>query len=695
MKRITKCFLYFLFLISLCSCNDNTNNPQIPDNEEIKETYEEIKAIDLYSKYTNAGGKATQIQFFDVLNTTQNEYVSIGTESPEKTKSTENIKYVDVLLWKYYIKENNQWNLVSNLMELKSKEEPEGVVTLDFYAINDFHGTVIDSENVPGIAKTSTFLKEKQKVEDTILLSSGDMWQGSSESNNTKGKLVTEWMNDLGFASMTVGNHEFDWSSEYVKTNSQLADFAMLGINVYSRTTNEKVDYCDASTVVEMNGAKVGIIGAIGDCYSSISSSMVEDIKFIVGKELTNLVKNEANRLKTEEDCDLIVYSYHDGVENYDIEISDYVDLVFEGHTHQNYIQQDSKGIYHVQAAGYNKKIGHVEIDLDLKTNDFKVNQIEALNTSEFMNLDEDAFANSLFDKYADEIGSVHEVLGYNSKYRSSTELEQLVADLYLEKGLEKWSSKYNIVLGGGFIKTRSPYDLEKGDVTYSMLQTIFPFDNNLVLCKVSGSKLLSQFINTSNLDYFITFSEYGNSIKSSISSSQTYYIVVDTYTSDYAYNGLTVVDTFDVSGYYARDMLAEYAKAGKFETGAVANLNHKGTIEDPYDISDAIKLANSAGGKNDPNTGYFKVYVSDISSIKTGYTGDLGNFYVTDESGKTMYVYYLSKYQNASSSNNWNGSSELKVGDELIIYGIVYVYNGSPQFGSGNYCISINGKNV
>ena len=41
--------------------------------------------------------------------------------------------------------------------------------------------------------------------------------------------------------------------------------------------------------------------------------------------------------------------------------------------------------------------------------------------------------------------------------------------------------------------------------------------------------------------------------------------------------------------------MLAEYAKAGKFETGAVANLNHKGTIEDPYDISDAIKLANSA----------------------------------------------------------------------------------------------------
>ena len=90
---------------------------------------------------------------------------------------------------------------------------------------------------------------------------------------------------------MTVGNHEFDWGTSYIKTNAGLANFPYLGINVYSNTTNQRVDYLDPSVIINKNGAKIGIIGAIGDCYSSISASMVQDVYFKVGDDLTNLVK--------------------------------------------------------------------------------------------------------------------------------------------------------------------------------------------------------------------------------------------------------------------------------------------------------------------------------------------------------------------------------------------------------------------
>ena len=72
------------------------------------------------------------------------------------------------------------------------------------------------------------------------------------------------------------------------------------------------------------------------------------DIYFKVGNELSNLVKEESQRLRAQ-GCDYIVYSIHDGAEKrgtgsisnsdlagyYDISLSNgYVDLVFEGHTH-------------------------------------------------------------------------------------------------------------------------------------------------------------------------------------------------------------------------------------------------------------------------------------------------------------------------------------------------------------------------
>ena len=497
----------------------------------------------------------------------QKEQSSLNISSEDKSSSKNN---TSTTTSSFSQSSSSQNSSSSNNSSTTSEED--NIVSLELFALNDMHGNVEDSSNGLGIAKTSTLLKTyPDTLDDTLYISQGDMWQGSAPSNLTHGLLVNDWMNQLNFTSMTVGNHEFDWSTSYVKTNAGLAEFPYLGINVYSHETDQRVDYLDPSVIVNKNGVKVGIIGAIGDCYGSIAASMVQDIYFKVGEDLTNLVKQEATRLRNEEGCDMIIYSLHEGSEStssldtpYDTSLSNgYVDLVLEGHTHKNYVLQDSYGVYHIQSAGYNKSINYIKVDVNTTKNTCSVVKTKSIYTNDYKNsLSDDTAALALFTKYEDQISGANEVLGYNSSYRSDAYLEQLVADLYLQYGLSKWGSTYNIYLGGGYIKTRSPYSLSRGDVTYADLLKLFPFNNDLQLCSISGYNLNYKFVNTFSEDYYIKLSSYGEA-NTSINFSATYYVVVDNYTSDYTSNGLTVIENYTAEEFYARDMLAEYIRNG------------------------------------------------------------------------------------------------------------------------------------
>ena len=443
--------------------------------------------------------------------------------------------------------------------------------TFYLYGFNDIHGVFSDTDDNIGVARLSTYLK-KAKDKNTIFLSAGDTWQGSSESNLTGGKIMTEWMNDLGVSAMTLGNHEFDWGEEAIEENAKLANFPFLAINIYDKDTNERVSYAKPSVMVDLGEVQVGIIGAIGNCYSSISGEVSGGFYFKTGSDLTALVKAESERLRAE-GADFIVYSLHDGhdvssssgyISNndlsvyYDIELSDgYVDLVFEGHTHKKYIYKDTEGIYHIQGGGYNQSISKVEVSYNMISGRMKP-YVSTINASLANTMTPDPIVDTLLAKYNNEIAKADEVLGTLPSGLNSTVLRNLVASLYLEAGMERWGDDYDIVLGGGFLSVRNPYDLDAGEVKYRDLQSIFPFDNEIVLCSVSGKKLLSQFINTDNSNYFVAMSTYGKNI--TIDPSKTYYIVVDTYTSTYNYNGLTEVARYD-SGVYARDLLADYIK--------------------------------------------------------------------------------------------------------------------------------------
>ena len=444
------------------------------------------------------------------------------------------------------------------------------VETLDFYNFNDLHGKLEDTDSQPGIDELTTYLENRVGVDEhTIFLSSGDMWQGGSASNATHGKIITDWMNYLGFEAMALGNHEFDWGQDAIRVNEELAEFPFLAINIYDNATGKRVDYCDASVMIERGGCKIGIIGAIGDCYSSILSEMTKGIHFKVGNELTNLVKAESEKLRGE-GADIIVYLLHDGTTYrdlttdgyYDDSLSSggYVDLVFEGHSHSYYIFRDDYNVPHLQGGGDNSKgMTHVEVEVNFANGNIEFNTTNYVQHSSCSSLEGSPAIDDLINKYWSEISWIYENLGYNSSFRSSSTIGSTVARLYYEAGIAKWGEEYDIVLAGGSINTRSPYDLSSGYVKYGDLQMLLPFDNALYLCSIKGSDLKSKFIN--NGDYYV----YSKISTSQINDNQTYYIIADSWTALYAWAKCTPIEKYDETT-FARDLLAQYIKDGNWE---------------------------------------------------------------------------------------------------------------------------------
>ena len=538
-------------------------------------------------------------------------------------------------------------------------------VELDIYAFNDLHGVFMDTAEDPGVDELTTFLKNAYDDPATyeILLASGDMWQGSVESSANRGQLMTEWMNDLGFAAMTLGNHEYDWGSDHVDQNAQLAQFPFLGINVTDN--NVTGSYCQSSVVVERGGVKIGIIGAIGDVLSSISGEFSPGLRFAVQKQLTALVKEEATRLRQEEGCHLIVYSLHDGYTSssngiyvtnnslsyYDLSLSQgYVDIVFEAHTHQSYILQDRYGVYHMQAGGYNKGLSFANICYNLVTGVYEIQQVKILDHDDYAydSLQDDPIVEELIHRYFDGQNPYEQVLGRNDLVRSSDEIVQVVAQLYLEKGREIWGDRYDIVLGGGYLKTRPPYDLPAGDVTYPQLTGLLPFDNDLVLCSVSGKVLRERFIGT----YYAC--AYDSDLISSIVDSKTYYIVVDSYTSTYAPNKLTEVAR--ATGLYARDLLKEFVEQGGW-SGQVKAVT----------IAQANAIGMALGSNESTKEAY---QVTGVVSSVTNIT--YGNLYIKDDQGNTLYLYGL--YD--STGRRYDAmDNPPKVGDRITVVGAITKY--------------------
>ena len=178
--------------------------------------------------------------------------------------------------------------------------------------------------------------------------------------------------------------------------------------------------------------------------------------------------------------ADFIIYSVHDGYGKTisgttlvsDAQISDYystvlsdgyVDIVFEGHTHRSYVLRDGEGVYHLQNSGDNGGISYAEAVINFANGESRVREAKFISSSVYSSLSDDPIIDTLMEKYKDQVSEGERVLGYNCKDRDRDELRRVLAQLYLETGLEAFGKKSKIVLGGAYMTVRSPGYLPQG----------------------------------------------------------------------------------------------------------------------------------------------------------------------------------------------------------------------------------------
>lgn len=394
--------------------------------------------------------------------------------------------------------------------ENSSSSVDDGPKTVDLYAINDFHGAVKTDYGDPGILKLGTYLKNTRKQENTLLINSGDMFQGSLESNYSHGAFLTDCMNDIHFDAFTLGNHEFDWGDTYITQNKARKDATtgystpFLAANVYkydidTKTVGDYADLGEKYTISTLaNGLKVGIIGEIGsDQITSICSNYVDDYTFVDPVETAKTLSDE---LRTQKGCDIVVLSIHapqsavlnTGLTSVSsVSSKRYVDAVFCAHSHQ---KEDAieNGVPFIQGGSYGKYISHVKLSYTSSETNMEV--YENI-TSSYLSVESiDSSLQSIYDKYTEEtdtLGNTKIATLDENLYRYGTDNNCL---MNLSTEAFGWALNQH---GNSFssvdysLSNLSRATLYSGNVTYSKLFSSLPFDNIVYIGTVKGSEIL------------------------------------------------------------------------------------------------------------------------------------------------------------------------------------------------------------
>lgn len=453
--------------------------------------------------------------------------------------------------------------------------EEDNTLTLDLYAINDFHGAINKTSSQPGIEAVGGYIKTRiNDDENTLAINSGDMWQGNIESNFNYGELLTKISDNVPFAAMSIGNHEFDWGDEYIISNKNLDasnenKTKLLGANIYNyvngNATTHASNLCDEYVIKTMpNGLKVGIIGVIGkDQITSILSPMVEDYTFL---DPTNIVINLATELRVDEGCDVVILSAHTDQKSL-LKASDYVsdatnitnhvDAIFCAHTHKDEVYMINRTPI-VQGYGNGEQISNIKLSID-ESNEISVETYKNINYSTYSGYSDEEI-NDIIATYTTNNSefmnttnrTLGQVSGTFSRYNS---LSNMVCRASYEYAKEEYDISY-------VLTNAARSDLAAtSSLTYGTLFTSLPFENAMVVADVSGSDLKKE------LDYTSTY--FYRADKEAIDTTKTYRILCLDYVlyhqnSNRQFNYFpsheVVADiTKDNEIYIMRDIVADY----------------------------------------------------------------------------------------------------------------------------------------
>lgn len=132
-----------------------------------------------------------------------------------------------------------------------------------------------------------------------------------------------------------------------------------------------------------------------------------------------------------------------------------------------------------------------------------------------------------------------------------------------------------------------------------------------------------------------------------------------------------------------------QISKVAYYEEGnAPVVVDISNTPEKAYTVAKAKELI--AAGEGLATKVYVKGYITEIEEVNTNYGN--ATYYINDEKGNKEGQFYIYRGYGLG-GNNFTSETEIEVGDEVIVYGQLSVYNSNPQITTGSTIYSINGE--
>ncbi len=364
-----------------------------------------------------------------------------------------------------------------------------------------------------GAARQATVVNDiRADAKNSLLLDAGDRFTGTLFHKYYSGEDNIKVMNALGYDAMALGNHEFDNGLGVLERFATGVNFPVLSANTDFGTLEKLASAIPPSTILEVGGEKVGVIGLVTAETPEITINFTGKDAITWSDDYAAAVNREVDKLKLD-GVNKIILITHIGL-GVDIEVAGKirdVDLIVGGHSHTvvsgvykeggdtKYPLQvedaDGKPIYIVQAGDRDRYLGRLDMRFDEEglvtrargdlillskhiTPDPEVNAMVETLAEPINELKNTAVS------LADGTPVVSKQLMTNKTCRAG---ECLIGNLLTDAIRDETGSDIAITNGGGIRA-----DIDEGEVTVGEVLTVLPFGNTIATLKLTGAQVVA-----------------------------------------------------------------------------------------------------------------------------------------------------------------------------------------------------------
>ena len=259
-------------------------------------------------------------------------------------------------------------------------------VNIKILGTSDIHGRVVpwsygaDVEDKSGsYAQIATYVKDVRKNnKNVILVDVGDAIQDNQVDVFAKDKKyykdhpIPKVLNEMKYDVFVLGNHEFNFGMKALDEILKDIKAKKLTTNFYYKKNDKR--YIDATTIIEKDGVKLGIIGL----STPMSAKFEEDtgnLKNMKFTSPTEEARTQVDKLKAK-GVDSIIVIAHMGIDNENkipdtgmrdvINAVDGIDVVIAGHMHKDVPSETIKNTLITEPHRYGTVVSEVDLTFDI-----------------------------------------------------------------------------------------------------------------------------------------------------------------------------------------------------------------------------------------------------------------------------------------------------------------------------------------